>query len=111
MWKRKRCEKYAPVPEYPGVPIQGYEKAGLVSASGKNKYGHLLYDQAAEERIRNIRFYQQIGFPVREISGIIDASIPVKRKALKNRIKALKREQDELKRLIEKALKLLDSLS
>ena len=89
--------------------IQGYEKAGLVSASGKN--GHLLYDQAAEERIRNIRFYQQIGFPVREISGIIDASIPVKRKALKNRIKALKREQDELKRLIEKALKLLDSLS
>ena len=91
--------------------IQGYEKAGLVSASGKNKYGHLLYDQAAEERIRNIRFYQQIGFPVREISGIIDASIPVKRKALKNRIKALKREQDELKRLIEKALKLLDSLS
>jgi len=88
--------------------IQGYEKAGLVSASGKNKYGHLLYDQAAEERIR---FYQQIGFPVREISGIIDASIPVKRKALKNRIKALKREQDELKRLIEKALKLLDSLS
>ena len=90
---------------------QGYEKAGLVSASGKNKYGHLLYDQAAEERIRNIRFYQQIGFPVREISGIIDASIPVKRKALKNRIKALKREQDELKRLIEKALKLLDSLS
>lgn len=91
--------------------IHGYEKAGLVSASGKNKYGHLLYDQAAEERIRNIRFYQQIGFPVREISGIIDASIPVKRKALKNRIKALKREQDELKRLIEKALKLLDSLS
>ena len=91
--------------------IQGYEKAGLVSASGKNKYGHLLYDQAAEERIRNIRFYQQLGFPVREISGIIDASIPVKRKALKNRIKALKREQDELKRLIEKALKLLDSLS
>ena len=70
-------------------------------------YSHL----SAEERIRNIRFYQQIGFPVREISGIIDASIPVKRKALKNRIKALKREQDELKRLIEKALKLLDSLS
>ena len=94
MWKRKRCEKYAPVPEYPGVPSS-----------------HLLYDQAAEERIRNIRFYQQIGFPVREISGIIDASIPVKRKALKIRIKALKREQDELKRLIEKALKLLDSLS
>ena len=110
MWKRKRCEKYAPVPEYPGVPSRDMKKPGWFLPP-KNKYGHLLYDQAAEERIRNIRFYQQIGFPVREISGIIDASIPVKRKALKNRIKALKREQDELKRLIEKALKLLDSLS
>lgn len=90
--------------------IQGYEKAGLVSASGKINMATCSMT-SGEERIRNIRFYQQIGFPVREISGIIDASIPVKRKALKNRIKALKREQDELKRLIEKALKLLDSLS
>ena len=29
--------------------IQGYEKAGLVSPSGKNKYGYLLYDQKAQE--------------------------------------------------------------
>lgn len=71
--------------------IQGYEKAGLVSASGKNKYGHLLYDQAAEERIRNIRFYQQIGFPVREISGIIDASIPVKLQSPKKQDQGVKK--------------------
>lgn len=25
--------------------IQGYEKAGLVVATGRNKYGHLLYDE------------------------------------------------------------------
>ena len=111
MWKRKRCEKYAPVPEYPGVPSRDMKKPGWFLPPVKINMATWLYDQAAEERIRNIRFYQQIGFPVREISGIIDASIPVKRKALKNRIKALKREQDELKRLIEKALKLLDSLS
>ncbi len=34
--------------------IQGYEKTGLVAASGKYKYGHLLYDAEAVERIRRI---------------------------------------------------------
>ena len=38
--------------------IQGYEKAGLVSATGKNKYGHLLYNEKAQERIVQIRMYQ-----------------------------------------------------
>ena len=28
MWKRKRCEKYAPVPEYPGVPSRDMKKPG-----------------------------------------------------------------------------------
>ena len=110
MWKRKRCEKYAPVPEYPGVPSRDMKKPGWFLPPVKIN----MATCSMTKRQRNgsgIRFYQQIGFPVREISGIIDASIPVKRKALKNRIKALKREQDELKRLIEKALKLLDSLS
>ena len=31
--------------------VQGYEKAGLVAASGKNKYGHLLYGEPERERI------------------------------------------------------------
>ena len=34
--------------------VQGYEKANLVSASGKNEYGHLLYDTAAVNRIQKI---------------------------------------------------------
>ena len=28
--------------------VQGYEKAGLVAPSGRNKYGHLLYDEKAQ---------------------------------------------------------------
>ena len=43
--------------------IQGYEKAGLLKADGKNKYGHLLYNSDSEKRILNIYFYQKIGFP------------------------------------------------
>lgn len=32
--------------------VQGYEKAGLVSASGKNERGHLIYDENAQKRIK-----------------------------------------------------------
>ena len=53
--------------------LQGYEKAGLVTASGRNKYGHLLYDKDAEMRIAQIKFYQQLGFSIKEITMIIDA--------------------------------------
>ena len=38
--------------------IEGYEKAGLASATGRNKYGHLLYNEKAQERIVQIRMYQ-----------------------------------------------------
>ena len=53
--------------------LQGYEKAGLVTASGRNKYGHLLYDKDAEMRIAQNKFYQQLGFSIKEITMIIDA--------------------------------------
>ena len=62
--------------------LQGYEKAGLVTASGRNKYGHLLYDKDAEMRIAQIKFYQQLGFSIKEITMIIDAPDTEIKKAL-----------------------------
>ena len=35
--------------------VQGYEQAGMIQASGKNKYGYLLYDEATVEVIRKIK--------------------------------------------------------
>ena len=32
--------------------VQGYEKESLVSATGKTNRGYLLYDTAAQERIK-----------------------------------------------------------
>lgn len=32
--------------------VQGYEKAGLVSATDRNKRGYLLYDEKAQEKIK-----------------------------------------------------------
>ena len=66
--------------------IQGYEKVGLVAPSGRNKYGHLLYDETKVERIRLIRFYQQLGFRLKEIKSLLDAPASVKKTALQIQI-------------------------
>lgn len=47
--------------------IQCYEGKGLLKAVSKNKMGHLLYDDSAIEQVNLIRFYQGIGFTLKEI--------------------------------------------
>lgn len=47
--------------------IQGYVDAGLVVSTGRNKYGHLLYDESAVEKIKEIKLYQDFGFSIKEI--------------------------------------------
>lgn len=90
--------------------IQGYEKAGLVSPSGKNKYGHLLYDKETEERIRLIKFYQKVGFTLREISAVIDSPEPVRKEALEKKSKKLEEWTAELKQLQHTITELINSL-
>ncbi len=94
---REVCTKY----KVSRRAVQGYEKAGIVSATGKNKMGHLLYDITAQERIGRIRMYQEIGFSIKEIKDIIDApkisAIPI----LENQMKKLKEERGRIEKQIE----------
>lgn len=89
--------------------VQGYEKEGLVSASGRNKYGHLLYDEASQNRIARIRLYQQFGFKVKEIKYLLEAPNQEVREAIKRQVSYLKTERERIDALIEKACELLDS--
>lgn len=82
--------------------LQGYEKAGLVTASGRNKYGHLLYDKDAEMRIAQIKFYQQLGFTIKEITRIIDAPEAELRSALEQRVQKLREEKTDWSAVILK---------
>ena len=81
--------------------VQGYENAGLVSATGKNKYGHLLYDEDAQRRIKQIRLLQQLGFRVKEIKDIIDAPSEVAAEAIKRQIE----QMDDIIRQKEEAVR------
>ena len=90
--------------------VQGYEKAGLVSATSRNKRGYLLYDSGAQERIRKIRLFQEMGFSIREICEIIDAPSPVLKRALEERIERLKEKSAHTEAMIRKAHELIKGL-
>ena len=80
--------------------VQGYEKEGLVSAVGKNKYGYLLYDEIGVERIRTIRFLQKTGLSLRQIRDMIDAPAACQKEVLLLQVEKLETRRAELSELI-----------
>ncbi len=90
--------------------IQCYEKEGLMAATSKNKYGYLLYDEKAVERAKTIKFFQDLGFQLKEIKGIIDVPNDIKKEALENRVKELEQKERKLGGIIEEAHRLIEKL-
>lgn len=90
--------------------VQGYEKAGLVAPSGKNKYGHLLYGEPERERIRLIQFYQQLGFQLKEIKNLLDADRAAQKAALQAKVGELEVKQTHLLELIRQAKEYIATL-
>lgn len=90
--------------------VQGYEKAGLVSATSKNGRGHLLYDIGSQERIKKIKLFQEMGFTIKEIKEIIDAPNHILKAALEERIKKLKEDSEHKENMIRKAHEMMEQL-
>ena len=111
MKETKTLSEVCSVLEVSRRAVQGYENAGLVSATGKNKYGHLLYDEEAQQRIKQIKLLQQLGFKVKEIKDIIDAPGEVVRVAVESQIEHLNGEICRKKEIIGQAKELVEKLT
>ena len=85
--------------------VQGYEKEGLVTASGRNERGWLLYDEECQEKIRKIRFLQSTGLRVREIAEFLEASEGEQIRKLEERRKVLENEIREREALVRQITK------
>ena len=90
--------------------VQGYEKAGLVSASAYTSRGYLLYDDTAQERIKHIKMYQELGFSIKEIVQVIDSSTKERRKAIELKLIILEKERGRLDDVITYAYELIKQL-
>ena len=87
--------------------VQGYENAGLVRATAKNKYGHLLYGELEEERIKRIKFFQDMGLSLKEIEVLIDAPGEALKPVLEIQIKKLEESIERNMMLIRMANELI----
>lgn len=90
--------------------VQGYEKFGMVAASGRTDRGHLLYDEDTKERIEQIKLYQEWGFALKEIKEIIDAPNDELKVALQKQLEKLKEDRDYRDELIQKLHDLIEKL-
>ena len=65
----------------------------------------------AEMRIAQIKFYQQLGFAIKEVTVIIEAPNAVIKTALERQVQKLIEEKAEMDELIEKANQMITKLS
>ena len=88
--------------------IQGYEELGLLVPSGKNERGWLLYDEACQERIKLLRFYQNAGFHGKEIIVLLAAGEAEQKLMLRKKRDRLRDEVREKERLIEEISRMVE---
>ncbi len=83
--------------------IQGYEEKGLLESVGKNKMGHLLYEDDSIEQVNLIRFYQSIGFSLKEIKSFESMKLEDFKQLMRNKIITLESERilldDKIRRI------------
>ena len=82
-----------------------------MSATDRKKYGHLRYGVKEQERIRKIKFFQQLGFKIRDIKELIDAPNNFVKEALERQVLELEKEQNKLDALIKEARQLIRQLA
>ena len=87
--------------------VQGYEDAGLVASTGRNKYGHLLYDESAVEKIKEIKLYQDFGFSIKEIQVLQEVSKDKYLGMLEYRLALMQLEMIKLQENISKVEQLI----
>ena len=87
--------------------IQCYEGKGLLKAVSKNKMGHLLYDDSAIEQVNLIRFYQSIGFTLKDIKSFETMAPEEFKKLMSDKIITLQAESVLLEDKIRKIISLI----
>ena len=90
--------------------VQGYERAGLVSAICRNERGYLLYDEEALEKIKKIKLFQEMGFTIREICELDQAPNHVLKVALEVRVEKLRMEHGRVNEMIGVAMEMISQL-
>jgi DNA-binding transcriptional MerR regulator len=94
------------VSAFAGVTVRTlhhYDRAGLLSPSGRSGAGYRLYSEADLARLQQILFYRELGFSLDEIAEILEDPQANALEHLRARLRHLSEEIGRLRRLAEVA--------
>jgi DNA-binding transcriptional MerR regulator len=94
------------VAAFAGVTVRTlhhYDRAGLLSPSGRSGAGYRLYSETDLARLQQILFYRELGFSLDEIADILKNPQANALEYLRSRVGQLTAEIDRLRRLAEVA--------
>lgn len=80
--------------------LHHYDAIGLLKPTRVTEAGYRLYDDAALERLYLILLFREIGFPLKEIRGILDAPDFDRNRVLEEQIELLEAKRLHLQNLI-----------
>lgn len=89
--------------------LHHYDAIGLLKPTQVNKAGYRLYDDDALERLYFILIFREIGFPLKEIRGILDAPDFDRNRVIQEQIELMQKKVEHLKNRINfaKGIKLI----
>ncbi len=90
--------------------VQGYEKAGLVKPTARNKYGHLLYDERSVAVMAVIQYFQKLGFGVKDIAKLTGEKKEILKRELEEHRDQLIQRKEELEALIGTTDKVIEAV-
>ena len=83
--------------------LHHYDAIGLLKPTEITEAGYRLYDDAALERLYLILLFREIGFPLKEIQGILDAPDFDRNRILEQQVNLLKAKVSHLQTCIHLA--------
>lgn len=80
--------------------LHHYDAIGLLKPTSVTEVGYRLYDEAALERLYLILLFREIGFPLKEIRGILDAPDYDRNRVLEKQIELMEQKKTRLEYMI-----------
>ena len=88
--------------------LQYYDRIGLLRPAGYTEAGYRLYDEAALEKLQQIRLFRELGFPLKDIREMTESPDFDREKALAQQIALLELKRERLGAIIELARGLME---
>lgn len=87
-----------------------YDKIGLLKPGIRTEKKYRLYGRAEAMRLQQILFYRELGFPLKDIAGILDDPEFDHMESLNNQKRELIKRRDELSAMLQTIEKTIDHL-